>query len=595
MSSYPRAKEKEINIEKKISKTTSPAGAEEAELRKSKRTTPIFPNKPYEILREDPEEIFEKISPLGVGSFGTVYECKRKGSEESFAVKTIKEDEKHTEEDLKREIGFLRLAESEYVCKFFEGYFFDGKLTLVLEYFACGSVHDLMKMAKVTLEEDFMLAIVTQTLRGLKFLESKRILHRDVKAGNILLTTTGQSKLCDFGVSRLFQPGEKSTKTIIGTPYWMAPEIVLQTGYSYNADVWSLGITLIEMNDGNPPFSRIDAVRAMFIAQRRPAPKFMRPKRVSREMIDFLATLMVKDKEARPDATEALNHSFIQPTALRIARGNPIGSSRVVKKFVEENLHKVVNFRANTKFIDDDNIAPETAESSSSSAEVESSLVMIGGKNKKPKKFNNDIEVRRKPMNSLVMLNVPLDSDDEEGEEGGSIIQFDSVVEIHPEALETMSVHTLELLDLEEEHQRHEDERKDTRFTDKTQQISVPNVEELAPIVEVKNVSRRMQISKKLSKRPKKSKQIPRRSKLRISTNLSNIFQSEETLVSSDAAPEAVDYDPSARLIQELRQQIYLQEKQWKADVKETVRIYQKKLADVRNASRSSTIANKNL
>lgn len=411
----------------------------------ARRSLPRFPEPVYEILKKDPDEFYTKVTPLGTGSFGTVYKSKHKASEILYAIKSVKPNERHDAEDLMTEIGFLRHCKSDWVCGFYEGYLFNEKLILVLELFDSGSVHDVLKMAKVKFQEPFMLEIFTQALLALEFLESRRVMHRDIKAGNILLTNQGQAKLCDFGVSRYFKTVEEQTKTIIGTPYWMAPEIVLQMGYTYNADIWSLGVTLIEMNDGNPPFSRIDPVRAMFIAQRRPPPKFSKPRDLSSEMLSLLEKCVVKDKAVRMTSSQLLADPFISPIASRLTKATPQGASAIVKVVVEENIAKVMEFRQNTKFIDDDNIGSDGNSTKGESTQG-GSFIHIGKPNAKkkprPKKepnkhtYRDNLVRRDKPEDSLVVIDDSylntvdaLDDDSVDNPDFNSLIVRQSVVD----------------------------------------------------------------------------------------------------------------------------------------------------------------------
>jgi len=174
-----------------------------------------------------------------------------------------------------------------------------------------GSVSDLMRITDEVLTEDQISVVVKDSLKGLVYLHSMRKIHRDIKAGNILLNDKGESKLADFGVSGQLSDTMAKRQTVIGTPFWMAPEVIQEVGYDVKADLWSLGITVIEMAEGKPPYSNIHPMRAIFMIPSRPPPKLTEPDKWSKDMNDFVAKCLTKNPEQRPTATELLKHPFI--------------------------------------------------------------------------------------------------------------------------------------------------------------------------------------------------------------------------------------------------------------------------------------------
>jgi len=148
-------------------------------------------------------------------------------------------------------------------------------------------------------------------LKGLVYLHSLRKIHRDIKAGNILLNAKGESKLADFGVSGQLSDTMAKRQTVIGTPFWMAPEVIQEVGYDVKADIWSLGITAIELAEGKPPYSNIHPMRAIFMIPSRPPPKLTDPDKWSSEFNEFVAKCLIKNPEQRPTSTDMLKHSFI--------------------------------------------------------------------------------------------------------------------------------------------------------------------------------------------------------------------------------------------------------------------------------------------
>ncbi|OXB69746.1 UNVERIFIED_CONTAM: hypothetical protein H355_010218, partial [Colinus virginianus] len=148
-----------------------------------------------------------------------------------------------------------------YVVKYYGSYFKNTDLWIVMEYCGAGSVSDIIRLRNKTLTEDEIATILKSTLKGLEYLHFMRKIHRDIKAGNILLNTEGHAKLADFGVAGQLTDTMAKRNTVIGTPFWMAPEVIQEIGYNCVADIWSLGITSIEMAEGKPPYADIHPMR----------------------------------------------------------------------------------------------------------------------------------------------------------------------------------------------------------------------------------------------------------------------------------------------------------------------------------------------
>jgi serine/threonine protein kinase len=180
-----------------------------------------------------------------------------------------------------------------------------------MEYCGAGSVSDLLKLSQQNLNEAQIATIVKDVLQGLAYLHNTRRIHRDIKAGNILLNHKGEAKLADFGVSGTLSSDTTKRHTVIGTPFWMAPEVIQEVGHNYKADIWSLGITIIEMAEGHPPYYNIHPLRAIFFIPTRPPPTFSDPNKWSAECNDFLACCLIKNPADRPMAEKLLQHPFI--------------------------------------------------------------------------------------------------------------------------------------------------------------------------------------------------------------------------------------------------------------------------------------------
>ena len=211
------------------------------------------------------------------------------------------------------EIEFLRRLKCDYVVSFIDGYLFDGELWILMEFCAGGSLSDLHDITKQTLEEGTTRAVMASCILGLQHLHAMNNIHRDIKAGNILITGDGKAKLADFGVSAQLTNSKNMRKTMIGTPFWMAPELIQETYYNGKADIWSLGITIMELVEGHPPHFNVHPMRAIFMIPMKPAPRFTDPDRWSPEMNDFLCKCLTKEVEGRWEARDLVYHPWIAP------------------------------------------------------------------------------------------------------------------------------------------------------------------------------------------------------------------------------------------------------------------------------------------
>ncbi|KAL7636823.1 UNVERIFIED_CONTAM: hypothetical protein RMT77_012581 [Armadillidium vulgare] len=273
-----------------------------------------------ESLMRQPEEVFDIICKLGEGSYGSVYKALHKESGQVLAIKQVPIDTDLQE--IIKEISIMQQCDSLHVVKYYGSYFKDSDLWIVMEYCGAGSVSDIMRLRKKTLTEEEIATILYDTLQGLEYLHLRRKIHRDIKAGNILLNTQGHAKLADFGVAGQLSDTMAKRNTVIGTPFWMAPEVIQEIGYDCVADIWSLGITALEMAEGKPPYGDIHPMRAIFMIPTKPPPSFREPDQWQPEFIDFVSRCLVKSPEERATASELLQHDFIlraQPvTILRI-------------------------------------------------------------------------------------------------------------------------------------------------------------------------------------------------------------------------------------------------------------------------------------
>jgi serine/threonine kinase 3 len=262
-----------------------------------------------ESLTREPEEVFDLLDKIGEGAYGAVYKALHKDSGQSLAIKQVPVDSDLQE--IIKEISIMQQCDSPFVVKYYGSYFKDTNLWIVMEYCGAGSVADIMRVLERTLTEDEIAVIMGQALKGLEYLHMRRKIHRDIKAGNILLNTEGHAKLADFGVAGQLSDNMNKRNTVIGTPYWMAPEVIQEIGYDCLADIWSLGITAIEMAEGRPPYAEVHPMRAIFMIPTKPSPTLKEQEPWSGACHEFIAKCLIKNPVERPSATSLLKQKFI--------------------------------------------------------------------------------------------------------------------------------------------------------------------------------------------------------------------------------------------------------------------------------------------
>nr|XP_033804111.1 mitogen-activated protein kinase kinase kinase kinase 4 isoform X3 [Geotrypetes seraphini] len=271
----------------------------------------------------DPAGIFELVEVVGNGTYGQVYKGRHVKTGQLAAIKVmdVTEDE---EEEIKLEINMLKKYSHHRNIATYYGAFIkksppghDDQLWLVMEFCGAGSITDLVKNTKGnTLKEDWIAYISREILRGLAHLHAHHVIHRDIKGQNVLLTENAEVKLVDFGVSAQLDRTVGRRNTFIGTPYWMAPEVIAcdenpDATYDYRSDLWSCGITAIEMAEGAPPLCDMHPMRALFLIPRNPPPR-LKSKKWSKKFFSFIEGCLVKNYMQRPPTEQLLKHPFIR-------------------------------------------------------------------------------------------------------------------------------------------------------------------------------------------------------------------------------------------------------------------------------------------
>ncbi|KAE9039355.1 Serine/threonine-protein kinase 3 [Phytophthora rubi] len=305
---------------------------------------------------ENPEDVYEVLERIGEGSYGKVYKAVNKLSAEVVALKVVpvESDDRAAFDELTREIRILERCESPFVVQYCGSFSYESQLWIAMEFCAAGSLADLHVLReRQVLSEAEIAAVCANVVLGLAHLHSRGLIHRDIKAGNLLLNADGVAKLADFGVSAQLTATVGKRRTVIGTPFWMAPEVIQEAQYDCKADLWSLGITALELAEGEPPLAHMHPMRAIFLIPNRAPPELREPHKYSAEFRDFLAACLKKDPQERASAQDLLRHPFIIRNVDRLRASSDRSAASearmaglpVLQELVEQSLELVQEAR----------------------------------------------------------------------------------------------------------------------------------------------------------------------------------------------------------------------------------------------------------
>ncbi|CAN6612943.1 sporulation-specific protein 1 [Trichomonascus vanleenenianus] len=272
---------------------------------------------------------YQRQEIIGKGSFGNVYRGRNNRTGEVVAIKVVDLDNTEDElDDILQEINILKQMRCPNITQCYDSIVVETHLWIVMEYCGGGSCADLIKPLG-GLPEDLIGIIMREALRGLHYIHSEKKIHRDIKAANILVTERGQVKLADFGVSSQLTPTVTKKDTFVGTPFWMAPEVIVKgQGYDCKIDIWSLGVTAIELAQGDPPYIDLHPVKAVMEIAKNAAPQLPHYSKLdpaveyTNAFRVFVQACLIKNPELRPSTADLLNRSrFIKASARRSVRG----------------------------------------------------------------------------------------------------------------------------------------------------------------------------------------------------------------------------------------------------------------------------------
>jgi len=214
---------------------------------------------------------------------------------------------------LTSEIHIMKESDHKNIVGYKDSFRVESQLWVVMEYMGGGCLTEILEQFDYCqMTENHIAWVCKETLKGLKYIHSLHTIHRDIKSDNMLLSSKGDVKIADFGYAAQLTQKKDRRNTIVGTPYWMAPELIRGQNYDTKVDLWSLGIMIMEMAEGEPPYMEFPPLRALFLITTKGIPDLKEPEKWTKEFRDFVSKTLEKDPEKRPGAQELLKHPFLK-------------------------------------------------------------------------------------------------------------------------------------------------------------------------------------------------------------------------------------------------------------------------------------------
>jgi serine/threonine protein kinase len=266
---------------------------------------------------KDPLIEYSNFEKIGEGAAGEVFVALHNESNTDVAIKKVTLNNQNIPL-LIAELSIMKASEHENIVRYFDSFLVDDKLWVAMEYMGGGCLTDILEIYNhFQLTEEHMAFVCVEILKGLRYIHHHHRIHRDIKSDNILLGSDGSVKIADFGYAAQLTEQKSKRQTIVGTPYWMAPELIKAENYDQKVDIWSLGIVVIEMGDGEPPYMDLPPLRALFFISTKGITGLKYPEKFTTEFNEFINQCLIVDFTVRPDAIALLEHPFLKKASTK--------------------------------------------------------------------------------------------------------------------------------------------------------------------------------------------------------------------------------------------------------------------------------------
>ncbi|KAN0011793.1 hypothetical protein ACTFIU_007362 [Dictyostelium citrinum] len=295
------------------------------------------------ISLDDPKKIYYNINKIGEGGAGEVFEAINSRTNQTIAIKKMKLKAQNLKTVI-NEIGMMKNSNHENIVQYIDSYIVADELWVAMEFMSGGCLTEVLDQYRdIQLNESQIAFVCQEVLRGLEYIHKFNRIHRDIKSDNILIGANGEIKLADFGYAAQLTQIRQERNSVVGTPYWMAPELIRGNNYDFKVDVWSLGIMTREMAEGEPPYLEFPPLRALFLLTTQGLPPIRDAHKWSKEFNDFLALCLEKDTEKRASSSSLLHHPFLKKACSGPEFYKAVDAARIEK---ENQLQNFANLTA---------------------------------------------------------------------------------------------------------------------------------------------------------------------------------------------------------------------------------------------------------